>query len=199
MELTMNNVIKESFTKGLKYVVPLFVNTLLWGLTVWIPYLNIGTTIGLLVGIMTKISRDEEVLMTEIFDPKYRKYMGEFFLTSGLLVMGIQVGTLFFVIPGIVIRTAWSLALPLVIDKNLNPTEALTKSNDLTYGKKWVIWGAPFVISLLLCVALWIVAYILGLIHPALAFLFVFFAIYFILSVMISAKAVIYGSLTKDV
>jgi hypothetical protein len=113
-------------------------------LTVWIPYLNIGTTIGLSVGIIVKAGRGEAISFTEIFDPKYRKYMGEFFLTSGLMGIGISTGIALFVIPGIVIGIAWSLALLLVIDKAKNPTESLTLSNNLTYGYKGRMFGIYF-------------------------------------------------------
>ena len=45
------------------------------------------------------------------------------------------------IIPGIVLGLAWSLALLLVIDKGKNPTEALTLSNNLTYGYKGRMFG----------------------------------------------------------
>jgi putative flippase GtrA len=120
---------------------PILVNVVLWLLTVWIPYLNIGTTIAISVGIVIKAGKGEAISFTEIFDPKYRRYMGEFFLTSGLMGLGIGVGFALFIIPGIVIGIAWILALLLVIDKGINPTESLTQSNNLTYGYKGRIFG----------------------------------------------------------
>jgi len=128
--------IKDAIEIGTKNIVPILVNVVLWALTVWIPYLNIGTTIGLCTGIVAMASKGETISMTEIFDPKYRKYMGEFFLTMGLAGVGIGAGCVFFIVPGIVIGIAWSLAVLLVIDKGKNPTEAITLSNNLTYGHK---------------------------------------------------------------
>jgi len=125
---------------------PILVNVVLWLLTVWIPYLNIGTTICLSVGIVIKASKGEAISFTEIFDPKYRKYMGEFFLTSGLISLGVGVGFVLFIIPGIVIALAWTFALLLVIDKGKNATESLTLSNNLTYGYKGRMFGI-FVIA----------------------------------------------------
>jgi len=133
--------IKDGIAIGATNIGPILVNILLWVLTVWIPYLNIGTTIGLFVGIIAMASRGETIPMTEIFDPKYRKYMGEFFLTSGLVGIGVTAGFVLFIIPGIVIGIAWSLAVLLVIDKGKNPTEAITLSNNLTYGYKWRMFG----------------------------------------------------------
>jgi hypothetical protein len=105
------------------------------------------------VGIVSKASKGEAIPMTEIFDPKYRKYMGEFFLASGLVSIGIGVGMAFFIIPGIVIGIAWSLTLLLVIDKGKNPTEAISLSNNLTYGYKGKMFGIYFVAALVFGIA----------------------------------------------
>ncbi|MDR2079092.1 MAG: hypothetical protein LBP74_05165 [Treponema sp.] len=140
--------IKDGIAIGAKNLGPILVNVLLWALTVWIPYLNVGTTIGLMVGIVSKASKGEPIDMTDIFDPKYRKYMGEFFLSSGLINLGVVAGLIFGIIPGIVISLAWSLTLLLVIDKGKNPTEALTISNNCTYGYKWRMVGIYLLVSI---------------------------------------------------
>jgi len=145
--------IKEGISIGTTNIVPIFVNILLWALTVWIPYLNVGTTIGLWVGIVSKASKGEKVPMTEIFDAKYRKYMGEFFITSGLVGIGVGAGFAFGIIPGIIIGIAWSLALLLVIDKGKNPTESITLSNNYTFGNKGRIFCINFLVSLVFMLA----------------------------------------------
>jgi len=159
-KLDIAATVKEGISIGMGNMIPIFVNVLLWLITFWIPYLNVGTTIGLWVGIVSKASRGEAIPMTEIFDPKYRKYMGEYFITSGLVGIGVGAGIAFFIIPGIVIGIAWSFAQLLVIDKGKNPTEAITLSNNYTYGNK----GRMFCIYFLVFVACGIVMYILGLI-----------------------------------
>lgn len=198
MELTIASIIKEGINKGIKYLLPLFVNVLLWGLTFWIPYLNVGTTIGLMVGVMTKMARGEELSMTEIFDPKYRKNMGEFFLTLGFINMGVFAGMLFFFIPGYVIAIAWSLAIPLVVDKGLNPTEALSKSNDLTYGKKWTIFLGLFLLYLAFVIAIFILVKIFGMIAGFLGGLVALVGLIGLQVSMVGAFSYIYGVLTKD-
>jgi len=184
--------IKEGVSIGMGNIVPIFVNILLWALTIWIPYLNVGTTIGLWVGIVSKAGRGEEIPMTEIFDPQYRKYMGEFFLTFGLMSMGIGVGMAFFIIPGIVIAIAWSLSLLLVVDKGKNPTEAITLSNNYTYGNK----GRMFCIYFLVCLASFIVMFILGKI-PVLGVVLVGVVYIFMMFVSIGIQASIYKQLAK--
>ena len=201
-KLAVIATIKDGIAIGAKNTGSILVNTLLWVLTVWIPYLNVGTTIGLTVGIVTKAAKGEAIPMTEIFDSRYRKYLGEYFLTSGLIWIGVSVGTVFLVIPGIVIGLAWSLAIVLVVDKGKNPTEALTLSNDCTYGYKKRIFGVYFLTSLVFSVAVMIIAGI-GAVTDSnriyfflslLAFLVMIFSIF----VFIGLQASIYKQLAGD-
>jgi hypothetical protein len=145
-KLAVVSTIKDGIAISTRNLAPILVNVLLWALTIWIPYLNVGTTIGLMVGIVARASRDEPIGMTEIFDPRYRKYMGEFFISSGLMSLGVVTGIIFGIIPGIVIALAWSLTLLLVIDKGKNPTEAITISNNCTYGYKGVMVGIYLIV-----------------------------------------------------
>jgi hypothetical protein len=193
-KLDVIETIKEGVDIGLKNVLPILVNLVLWVLTCWIPYLNVGTTIGLFVGIVSKVSRGETIPMTEIFDPKYRKYMGEFFLTYGLLMTGIIVGYIFLIIPGIVIAIAWSLSLLLLIDKGKNPIEAITLSNSCTYGNKWRMLG----VYILPAIAMWILMVIFALI-PKVGSLLTFLLMLVWMFVVIGLQASIYKRLTERV
>jgi len=202
-KLAVGATIREGITIGTRNIGPIFVNILLWALTIWIPYLNVGTTIGLMAGIVSKASRGEIIPMTEIFDPKYRKYMGEFFLASGLIGIGVCIGTIFGIIPGIVIGLAWSLAVLLVVDKGKNPTKALILSNNYTYGYKWKMAGIYFLTCLIFTAVQLIllgigraldndeITFILSLI-VCLSVLFEFF-------VSIGLQASIYRQLTEDI
>jgi len=130
----------------------------------------------------------------EIFDPKYRKYMGEYFLTAGLVSIGVSIGLVFLIIPGLVIGIAWSLAILLVIDKGKNPTEAITLSNNCTYGNK----GRIFCIYFLVFLAAGIATVILGKI-PVLGAILTFAVSIFMMFVFIGLQASIYRQLTKNV
>ncbi len=145
-------IVKNGIELGMKNLVPILVNALLWVLTIWIPYINIGTTIGLAIGIVSKVSRGETISMTEIFDPKYRKYMGEFFLTGGLVMVGVGFGYALFIIPGLVISIAWCFATLLAVDKGKNPTDAITTSNEVTYGNKGTMFLAYLVLVVAVCI-----------------------------------------------
>jgi hypothetical protein len=201
---TIANIIKVGIQRGLKNLVPVLVNTVLWIVTIWIPYLNVGTTIGLWVGVIAKMSRDEEISMTEIFNPAYRKRMGQYFLVWGFMMAGIMMGMIFLYIPGIVIAIAWMLAPLLVIDKEVNPIEAINQSNNMTYGKKWTIFLGMLILDIAAIIALFIIFWILGKIFGFLGFFgtilmvivyIVGYALFF--TVLMAAYSFVYGSLSK--
>jgi hypothetical protein len=201
---TIASIIKVGIQRGLKNLVPVLVNSILWIITIWIPYLNVGTTIGLWVGVIAKMSRDEEISMTEIFNPVYRKRMGEYFLVFGFMMAGVLVGMVFLYIPGIVIWIAWMLAPLLVVDKEVSPIEAINKSNIMTYGKKWTIFLGLLILEIAAIIALFIIFWILGKIF---GFLGVFGSILMIIAyiagyalfftVIMAAISYIYGELAK--
>ena len=193
-KLEVIDTIKDGIAIGTKNLGPILVNVILWVLTIWIPYLNVGTTIGLGVGIVSKASRGEPIAMTEIFDSKYRKYMGEYFLAAGLVGAGVGVGVAFGIIPGIVIGFAWCLTLLLVVDKGKNPIEAITLSNQCTYGYK----GKMFLIYFLFCVAFFILFAIFSLI-PVLGVLLNLALVFLLGFISIGLSASIYKQLTEGV
>ena len=186
--------IKEGVGIGVKNIGPILVNLILWVLTVWIPYLNVGTTIGLFIGIVSKASKGEAIPFTEIFDAKYRRYMGEFFLVCGLVGIGVGVGLVFFIIPGIIISLAWCFAPLITIDKGKNPAEAITLSNNVTYGNKGRIFGIYILVSL----AVTIVSTIFALI-PAVGFVLSLIVSLFAIFVSIGLQASMYKQLAGDI
>ena len=197
-KLAVGATIKDGIAIGSKNIGSILVNVLLWVLTVWIPYLNVGTTIGLMVGIVSKASKGEIISPTEIFNPQYRKYMGEFFLTSGLVGIGVAVATAFFVIPGIVLGYAWSLAVLLAVDKGKNPSEAVSLSNKLTYGNKVRMFGIYLLVSLAFAIVAGLLALILNGV-PALLVILMFALILFAMFVSLGIQASIYRQLTESV
>lgn len=203
MEFTINNVFKSAVQRGIKYAIPVFLNAVFWLLTIWIPYLNVGTTIGLFIGVVAKVSRDEEVEITEIFKPEYRKNMGEFFLVTGFISAGMFMGFLFFIIPGYVIGIAWMFAPFFVVDKNINPSEAISKSNSITYGKKWTIFFTYLVVSIILFIVFTLVGIIgtqlvkIPAIGDFLSVVLIIATVGFSICVQMATTATIYGELAK--
>jgi uncharacterized membrane protein len=157
--LTIESIIRNGIALGLKNFVSILVAGILYILTIWIPYLNVGTTIAMAT-LPLKMSEGKTISPGEIFNEKYRKNMGEFLLLYGLLFLIILMGYMFVVIPGIVMSIAYGYSIYFLIDKEMTPTDALNLSNKRTYGHKWSIFLSKFVFI----IAAYIVAYILMLI-----------------------------------
>ncbi len=191
--LTVGDIITNAIQIGLKNMVNLVGAVILWLVTIWIPYLNVGTTIGI-YNLVLAMSRDEPFTPTDIFDPKYRKYMGEFFLLMGFMGFGVLIGLYFFIIPGLVISIAWGLAIYIMFDKGVSPLEAIKLSNEITYGEKWTIFLGTFALVIVLEVALFILLWIFSGILAGLVGLVGLVAI---TSIVLGAYAYIYRILSQ--
>lgn len=71
----------------------------------------------------------------------------DFFLTMLLIGVGTAVASIFLIVPGIIFSVRTALAPYLVIDENLSPMEALSKSNELVTGYSWQIFGYYCILS----------------------------------------------------
>jgi uncharacterized membrane protein len=154
-ELNVGDVLTNGFAIGLKNALSLIGATILWMLTIWIPYLNVGTTIALF-SMPVAMSKGNVVSPMEIFDGKYRQYMGEFFLLTGLRSLMVMPGFMFMFIPGIIMWITYSMGLYIMMDKHVEPAKALAMSNKMTHGNKMTMFlsklalAAPFVVFALL-------------------------------------------------
>ena len=190
-QLTIAGIFSNALTIGLRNAASLLGAVVLWALTIWIPYLNVGTTIGL-VGIVAKMGRGEVVSPTEIFDRTNRQRMGEFFLVMAFIYLGVSIGTLFMLIPGMVIGIAWSLAPLLVLDRGMNPIEAIEQSNQLTYGKKGTIFWASLLVVVGLYIILFVLAFLFAKVHPMLGLLVSVAGMIVVVAVSMGIQAYVY-------
>ena len=145
-ELRFSDAISTSFKLAINQFWSVLGAILLWILTIWIPYINVGTTIGL-IRLQIKLGRGEKISADEIFNAENRKPMGKMFLLWSFMTTGIIIGTIFLIVPGIVLWYAWFLSSMLILDKKLDPIQAMSKSYDLTYGYKWLIFFITLAIN----------------------------------------------------
>ncbi len=146
-KITFAGVLSEGIGIGLKNAPSLLGAVVLWILTIWIPYLNVGTTIAI-CSIPIALSEGKVISPLFIFDKKYRSIMGEYFMLVGLMAMAIIPAMLFMFFPAIVISISWCLAVYILIDKQVSPTEAIVASNKATMGYKWTIFGVIAVLGI---------------------------------------------------
>ena len=110
-KLQIKQTIMDGVQYGIKNVASLLLMVVLYIVTVWIPYLNVGTTIGFYKTII-KIGRGEIINPTAIFDKEnFSINLGEFFLLMGFISIGVSAAAMFMFIPGIVMSIAWSMAM----------------------------------------------------------------------------------------
>ena len=83
-KLNIIATIKDGIAIGLVNFLSLILVTVLYLLTIWIPYLNVGTTIAM-SSLPAEMAKGKAINPLFIFEAKYRKNMGEFFLLMALM------------------------------------------------------------------------------------------------------------------
>lgn len=196
-KLDFGETLKDSVAIGVKNAPSVIAAVALWLITIWIPYLNVGTTIAITL-LPTQLAKGEIVNPLGIFDSKYRRYMGEFFITMGLMVFPIFIGVLFMVIPGIVLSIAWTLSYYFLIEKGKNPIQAIKASNDATYGSKWTMFAVALVFGIAAVIVLQIFNVICGMINVGFITFIVMFALIVIIMSVGMAISASYWKQLKD-
>lgn len=191
-KITLSGVLSEGISIGFKNLASLLIASLLWLVTIWIPYLNVGTTIAMTT-IPIELSKGRVISPLFIFDAKYRKYMGEFFTLKGMMWMAIFPASLFMIVPGMIISLGWSLSLFILLDKGVAPGEAMIRSNKATYGYKWTIFGVGFVLGIIFMLLLLLLCQI-----PHIGLLLAFLVVVVFMVARLGCNAVIYRDLVGE-
>lgn len=179
-KLDFAETFQDAIAIGVKNAPSVIAAVALFLVTIWIPYINVGTFIAITL-LPTQLAKGEVVNPLGIFDSKYRRYMGEFLITMGLMVIPTYIALLFMFVPGIVLSIAWTLAYYYLIEKGKNPIEAIRASNDATYGSKWTMFFVLLVYGVAAFIVLMIFAGICGVIDVG----FITFVVMFVLVVLV--------------
>lgn len=185
-KLNITDTLKKGVNLGIANFLQLLIALLLYVLTFWIPYLNVGTTIGLYKLILT-LSKDGKVDPFSIFDKENFSQIGDFFLLMAFLYIGVGVGFCFMVIPGIVMSIAWGFAMLILLEKKESPLKSLSLSYDITLGEKWRI----FFVNLIASFAFGLVVWLLSLI-PAVGDILAFLAGIVFAAIMVGIEATMF-------
>ena len=192
--------IKDGIAIALVNFLSLILTTVLYVLTIWIPYLNVGTTIAM-CSLPAEMAKGGAINPLFIFKGEYRKNMGEFFILMSLMIGAISVGFMFMFIPGMVISIAFGFASVLFVDKNMSALEALRESNKITYGNKWRIFGAEFALVFCLMIVVSIINAIFGIGNigwlQSIGDIIILLLILFVIPAIYGVEASIYKQLTS--
>lgn len=96
-KFTFSDALSNAYQIGIKNILSLIGAFILWILTIWIPYINVGTTIAIAT-LPASLSRGKMISPTEIFNKKYLKNMGDFFLIVALRGIGVMFAFYFLIL-----------------------------------------------------------------------------------------------------
>ncbi|HEX8238470.1 MAG TPA: hypothetical protein VF574_01895 [Allosphingosinicella sp.] len=80
------------------------------------------------------------------------------FLLGVLNAIGLALGFLLLIVPGVILYLMWSVAAPALVEERLGPIEALGRSRYLTRGARWQIFGLTLVVLIVYWMASGLVA-----------------------------------------
>ena len=185
----------DALSIATKNLVPILLTVVLYVATVWIPYINVGTTIAI-CNLPVELSKGGIINPLSIFDSKYRHQMGEFILLEAIMIPAYLVALLFCFFPVIVLALSWSQAVYLLLDKKMNWALCLTESNKMTMGYKFKMFLLYAAVALAVWILLWLVVTIFG----DGFFCGLLILVIFVVAMMtrISLDAVIYRELQKN-
>jgi hypothetical protein len=67
--------------------------------------------------------------------------LGPVFLISVMMVLGIGLGSILLIIPGLILSVMWVVAIPAQVIEQRGVFASLERSSDLTRGSRWPIFG----------------------------------------------------------
>jgi hypothetical protein len=69
-----------------------------------------------------------------------------------LLLLGVAVGSLLLIVPGVILALAWSVSFPALVLEDRGVFAAFRRSADLTRNKRWSIFLLSFLVSLVIVI-----------------------------------------------
>ncbi len=82
--------------------------------------------------------------------------LGPVFLISVMMVLGIGLGSILLIIPGLILSVMWVVAIPAQVIEQRGVFASLERSGDLTRGSRWPIFG---LLGLELLISAWMLHY----------------------------------------
>lgn len=185
-KLNFQKTLTDGVSLGIKNIANLLLMAFLFLITFWIPYLNVGTTIGFYKNIIA-LSKGEDVVPMSIFSRDNYKNLGDFFLLFGLQTAGIGAAAAFLLFPAIVVSLAWQFAMYFFLDKGTSPLKSLSLSYDATLGDKWTLFFVYLACSIVTGLIVGLLAAI-----PKVGGILAFLALIAFVAIIIGVEATLY-------
>lgn len=81
------------------------------------------------------------------------RVFGPLLWTAILVGVGVFLGLIAFIVPGLILITIWAVAVPVVVCEPRGPVEALARSRALVHGHGWRVFGVLIVTFIIVLVA----------------------------------------------
>jgi hypothetical protein len=126
----------------------------------------IGLAAGFLyIGYVVKLVQDvrdgrRDFSVGELFSSA-TPYLGRLILAGILAGIGVTIGFILIIVPGLILLTIWSVISPSIVVEDKGVFEAFGRSRELVRGNGWPVFGA-IVLTFLIIVVVGIVASLIG-------------------------------------
>jgi uncharacterized membrane protein len=97
-----------------------------------------------------KVARGQPYAVSDVFSGG--QYFGPMFVTNLLLQIGVGIGFVLCIVPGVILALGWAAAIPLVVDRGISGVDALKESWRLTTGQKANLF-VYYLLSVLVAIA----------------------------------------------
>ncbi|MGC4001531.1 MAG: glycerophosphoryl diester phosphodiesterase membrane domain-containing protein [Anaeromyxobacter sp.] len=123
---------------------------------------SLVVTAALTYGVLRSLA-GERVELGRLFSVGLSRF-GAVLGTSILVGLAVIVGLILLIVPGIIVGVGLSVALPaLLAEKDLGATAALSRSWELTKGRRWEVFAVLLVIGLVMLVGVLVLGGVIGL------------------------------------
>ena len=148
---TIESIYKQGFQSILDHIVICIVNTVIFfivcfllGITV-IGLLAIPAMIGGYTESLIRAARGDKVGIGDFFKVGFNK-LGTLLGSGILFILGVGIGLICFIIPGIYLMVRWFFVSYLIVDKGVGVSEAFEKSGEMVSNIFWEVL-AVFIIN----------------------------------------------------
>lgn len=135
------------------------------GIVAGLLYAAGGVILALVAGLVQAVGRTLYVgfvvkLVEDVRDGRRDSSVGDLFSAAApailplivfafFAVIGIAIGFVLIIIPGLILLTIWSLGAPAIVAEGVGPFEAFGRSWSLVKGNGWSVFGALVVVTLI--------------------------------------------------
>ena len=133
------NILKDNIVVCIANTLIAFVSIVLFAISI-IGILAIPAITGGYIHSFLRMSNGEKVEIGDFFKYGFNKF-GKLLVAGILYPIGVMLGFLCFIIPGIYLMMRWFFIIPLIMDKDLEVSEAFDYSGRITNGIFWDIFS----------------------------------------------------------